>query len=121
MSPQGPASRFLAPTRRTWTLTALFFSLPYAAVALHLMVPRSWIVSDVTGPVAKGLAFVFFRAPLALFDLATGGAFAPKGDGSFIVFPTLPQIGFVGLAGAAASYLLARAVCRAGRRTPDDT
>lgn len=112
--------RFLEPTRRTWNWAAFFFCLPYAAIALHFSLPRAWILADAAELLAKGTALVFFRAPLALFDLATGGAFAPKGDGSFIVFPTLPQIGFVLMAGAAASYLLACAACRTRQRAPDN-
>lgn len=42
------------------------------------------------GQFSTGLLIVFGALPIRLFDLLTGGAFRPHGEG-FIVLPSLPQ------------------------------
>ena len=59
--------------------------------------------------------FCLARIPIELFDSATGGAFAPWGEG-FLVFPTLPQVGFAILFDVALLYSAACAICHTRRR-----
>lgn len=85
--------------KRVWGWTAVFMTLPWVSLGLGIVFPPAAIP-----------AVLFLRFPIRLFDALTGGAFKPQGGG-FIVFPTLPQLGFALLFDLAAAYLLARAVC----------
>lgn len=58
---------------------------------------------------STGLLIVFGALPIGLFDLLTGGAFRPHGEG-FIVLPSLPQAAFALLFDLAAIHLCACAL-----------
>ncbi len=113
------ALKFLKPDRRKLVLT-IAIAAGLMATGLLRLIPRRWDLldlHDIPGLIAVPLG----RVPIALFDWLTQGRFAPKGDGGFLVFPSMAEILFTLSFDVLAIYLIACAVAArlGGKKVPD--
>jgi hypothetical protein len=101
------------PNRQKLFTTCMILGVAIASLSFRA-IPVQIDILDLR-EVPEFVVFVFGRIPIEIFDFITNEAFASRGEG-FLVFPTLPQIGFALLFDIAAVYLASCLICHFWRR-----
>jgi hypothetical protein len=104
----------LHPDRQKLLTTCVILGVVIALLALRA-IPVQIDFLDLR-EVPEFVVFVFGRIPIEIFDFVTNEAFASRGEG-FLVFPTMPQIGFALLFDIVTIYLVSCLICDYWRRS----